>query len=221
MKKARVLLADDHSLFREGMTTLLNCQPDFSVVAEASDGLEAIEKARELRPDLVLMDIALPRCDCPEATRRIMADAPEVVILLLTVRELDERLFAAIKNGAQGYLLKSLHCWEIVDLLRDAMKGHVAITQALAGRMLEEFRRMSRPAARDTPEGKIMLTRQEGEVLRLVADGVADKEIAQALALSVHTVKSHMRDILAKLHQGHQHQAARPAAKEDSSVPPE
>jgi DNA-binding NarL/FixJ family response regulator len=221
MKKVRVLLADDHSLFREGMANILNGQPDFSVVGEASDGLEAIERAKELRPDLILMDIGMPRCDGLEATQRIKSEMPEVVIVMLTMRDEDEKLFAAIKNGAQGYLLKSIRSWDMVDLLRGAMKGNAAITQALAGRMLEEFRRVSHFAPQASPEEEIVLTRREQEVLSLVADGATDKEIAEALTLSVHTVKSHMRNILAKLHLSHRHEAARFALREGLITPPD
>jgi DNA-binding NarL/FixJ family response regulator len=221
MSQVRVLLADDHSLFREGMANILNGQPDFVVVGEASDGLEAIEKAKELRPDLILMDIGMPRCDGLEATQRIKGEMPEVVIVMLTMRDEDEKLFASIKNGAQGYLLKSIRSWDMVDLLRGAMKGNAAITQALAGRMLEEFRRVSQFAPQVPPEEEIVLTRREQEVLGLVADGATDKEIAEALTLSVHTVKSHMRNILAKLHLSHRHEAARFALREGLIAPPE
>jgi len=147
MGKTRVLLADDHSLFREGMCSILNAQPDFEVIGEASDGLEALVKARELMPDLILMDINMPGVDGLEATRRIKQELPSVTIVMLTVRDEDEKLFQAIKSGAQGYVLKSIRSWDLVNLLRGAMEGEAAITPAMAGRMLAEFRRLSqRPA---------------------------------------------------------------------------
>jgi DNA-binding NarL/FixJ family response regulator len=220
MNKVRVLLADDHSLFREGMANILNGQPDFEVVGEASNGLDAVEKALELRPDLILMDIGMPVFDGLEATRQIKQEMRNVVIVMLTMRDEDEKLFAALKNGAQGYLLKSIRSWDMVDLLRGAMKGNAAITQALAGRMLEEFLRLSQVAP-SVPMGvDIALTRREQDVLSLVADGATDKQIAESLTLSIHTVKSHMRNILAKLHLSHRHEAALYAVREGLISPP-
>ena len=220
MNKVRVLLADDHSLFREGMANILNGQPDFEVIGEASNGLDAVEKALELRPDLILMDIGMPIFDGLEATRQIKKEFPNVIIVMLTMRDEDEKLFAALKNGAQGYLLKSIRSWDMVDLLRGAMKGNAAITQALAGRMLEEFRRLSQVAPRAPSGVDIALTRREQDVLSLVADGATDKQIADSLTLSIHTVKSHMRNILAKLHLSHRHEAALYAVREGLISPP-
>jgi len=160
------LLADDHSLFREGLANILNAQPDFEVVGEAGDGLEAIIKAKELAPDLILMDITMPGCDGLEATQRIKRMLPAVTIVMLTVRDEDEKLFQAIRNGAQGYLLKSIRSWDMVELLRGAaVRGEAAITPALAGRMLEEFRRQgheSRPGVEEEPAA---LTLREQDVL--------------------------------------------------------
>jgi DNA-binding NarL/FixJ family response regulator len=143
MDKIRVLLADDHSLFREGLANILSAQPDFEVVGEAGDGLEVLVKARELVPDLIVMDITMPGCDGVEATRRIKAELAAVTIVMLTVRDEDENLFEAIKSGAQGYLLKSIRSRDLVNLLRGAVQGEAAITPTLGGRMLEEFRRLS------------------------------------------------------------------------------
>jgi DNA-binding NarL/FixJ family response regulator len=208
MDRIRVLLADDHALFREGLAGIISAQPDFEVVGEAGDGLEALVKARELVPDLILMDIGMPGCDGLEATRRIKQKLPAVTIVMLTVRDEEEKLFEAIKNGAQGYLLKNMRSQEILALLRGAVQGEAAITPALAGRMLEEFRRLSQETPW-APEEEAALTRRELEVLGLVAEGAADKEIAEALCISLHTVKSHMRNILAKLHVSGRSEAAR------------
>jgi DNA-binding NarL/FixJ family response regulator len=209
MARIRVLLADDHALFREGLAGIIAAQPDFEVVGEAGDGLEASVKAQELVPDLILMDIGMPGCDGLEATRRIKQELPAVTIVMLTVRDEEEKLFEAIKNGAQGYLLKNMRSQEILALLRGAVQGEAAITPALAGRMLEEFRRLSREAPWAPEEEDAALTRRELEVLGLVAEGATDKEIAESLCISLHTVKSHMRNILAKLHVSGRSEAAR------------
>jgi DNA-binding NarL/FixJ family response regulator len=208
MERIQVLLADDHILFREGLVGIIAAQPDFEVVGEAGDGLEAIVKARELVPDLILMDIGMPGCDGLEATRQIKRELPAVTIVMLTVRDEEEKLFQAIKNGAHGYLLKNVQAQDMLELLRGAVRGEAAITPPLAGRMLEEFRRLSRETAWALEEEIGSLTPREQEVLSLVAEGATDKDIAEALCVSLHTVKSHMRNILAKLHVGSRHEAA-------------
>jgi DNA-binding NarL/FixJ family response regulator len=214
MKKIRVLLADDHHLFREGLANILNAQPDFDVVGEANDGLEVLVKARKLNPDLILMDVGMPGCDGVEATQRVKEELPHVTIVMLTVRNENEKLFEAIKSGAQGYLLKSIRSKELLSMLRGAVRGEAAITPALGGRMLEEFRRLSHQA-RQVPEEEVAtLTGREQEVLSLVAQGATDQEIAEALVISIHTVKSHMRNILSKLHLGQRHEAAQYALRE-------
>ena len=200
MPKIRVLLADDHHLFREGLANILTAQPDFEVVGEASDGLEATVKANQLSPDLILMDVTMPVCDGLEATQRIKKDLPDVTIVMLTVNDDSEKLFEAIRNGAQGYLLKSISSNEMLALVRGAVNGEAAITPILGGRMLEEFRRVSKRAVDIPAENSVSLTMREQEVLGLVAEGKTNKEIAQSLNVSIHTVKSHMRKILAKLH---------------------
>jgi two-component system nitrate/nitrite response regulator NarL len=220
MAKIRVLLADDHALFREGLTNILNAQPDFEVVGEASDGLEVIVKAADLIPDLILMDVSMPGCDGLEATQKIKKQQVNTTIVILTVRDEDEKLFDAIKSGAQGYILKSVRSHQLVDMLRGAMRGEAAITSALGGRMLEEFRRLSHRPAPAPEDEVITLTTREQDVLSLVAEGQSDKEIAQTLSLSIHTVKSHMRNILSKLHLSHRHQAALYAMREGLISPP-
>ena len=209
MDQIRILLADDHDLFREGLAGIIAAQPDMLVVGEASDGLEAIVKARELKPDLILMDIQMPGCDGLEATRQIKKELPEATVVMLTVRDEDEKLFGALKNGAQGYLLKNIRSVDMLEMLRGALRGEAAISPALAGRMLKEFRRLSRLAPQES-EGEILaLTQREQEVLGLVATGASDKEIADALFISLNTVKSHVRNILAKLEVNSRREAAR------------
>jgi DNA-binding NarL/FixJ family response regulator len=188
----------------------LSTHSDIEVVGEASDGVEAIVKARDLKPDLILMDILMPGVDGLEATKQIKQELPETIIVILTVRDEQDNLFEAIKNGAQGYLLKNISSKEILKFIRGAVAGEAAITPALAGKMLEEFRRLSVASPLDDDE-YVDLTRRELEVLGLVAVGAADKEIGTQLSISVHTVKSHMRNILAKLHVGTRREAARVA----------
>lgn len=221
MDRIRVLLADDHTLFREGLAGILAAQPDFEVVAEAGDGVEALVKTRELAPDLILMDIGMPGCDGLEATWHIKQEFPSATIVILTVRDEEEKLFEAIRNGAQGYLLKSIRSKEMLDLLRGAVRGEAAISAALAGRMLEEFRRLTRQANGFRQEEAMTLTHREQEVLGLVAEGAADKEIADNLSLSLNTVKSHMRNILAKLHVSSRHEAARLVHSKGRAARPE
>jgi DNA-binding NarL/FixJ family response regulator len=219
MGKIRVLLADDHHLFREGLAKILNSQADFEAVGEAKDGLEAQVKARELTPDLILMDVGMPICDGLEATRQIKQELPEVTIVMLTIGDEDEKLFRAIRNGAQGYLLKNIRREEMLSLLRGAMQGEAAITPALGGRMLEEFRRIGRQASEAEEEKQALLSAREQEVLVLVAAGAANREIADKLDISVHTVKSHMRKILAKLQLSSRREAASFAQRE-GLIPP-
>jgi two-component system, NarL family, nitrate/nitrite response regulator NarL len=207
MTPTRVMLVDDHQLFREGLANILNNQPDFEVVAEAGDGLEAQIKARRLKPDLILMDVIMPGCDGLEATQRIKQELPNTTIVMLTVREEDENLFQAIRNGAQGYLIKTIRSNEMLEMLRGAIHGEAAITPVLGGRLLEEFRRVSQRASQD-PQELEALTHREQEILSLVAAGNTNTEIAASLQVSIHTVKTHMRKILAKLHRERRHEAA-------------
>ena len=206
----RLLVVDDHPLFRKGAVYMLNAQPDIEVVGEASDGNEALQKARELMPDLILMDITMPNCDGLEATRRIMEEMPYVKIVMLTVSDDDQDLFEAIKWGAQGYLLKNLEPEELTDMLRGVFHGEAPISRTTASRILREFSRRARgegPNIRD-------LTPRETEILRLVAKGASNREIAQALVISLHTVKNHLRNIMDKLHMQSRVEAAVFAARE-------
>jgi DNA-binding NarL/FixJ family response regulator len=209
MAKTRVMLADDHALFREGLAGILSSQPDMEVVGEASDGLEAIVKALELQPDLILMDIQMPGCDGLEATLKIKEKLPETTIVVLTVKDDEEKLFEAIKNGAQGYLLKNSRSLEVLEMLRGALHGEAAISPIMAGKMLDEFRRLSQMEPIGESEETTDLTRREQEVLVLVAQGLTDKEIASRLSISLYTVKSHLRNILSKLQVSSRRQAAK------------
>ncbi len=215
MSCARILLADDHELFREGLASLINAQPDLKVVGHASDGLEALLLARDLRPDLIVMDIQMPVCDGLEATRLIRAVWPEARIVILTVHDEDEKLFEAIRAGATGYILKNTNSAAFLRDVRGALAGEAALPPKLAARLLQEFARLParRPASDLPPSDSSDLTHREREVLDLIAAGASNKEIAAQLSLSLHTVKSHVRSILNKLHAVNRRQAARLAAQ--------
>jgi DNA-binding NarL/FixJ family response regulator len=215
--RARILLSDDHELFRNGLSTLINAQSDMKVVGEAADGFEALSLARELGPDLILMDINMPVCDGLEATRLIRA-APEVSdvrIVILTIHDEEQRLFEAIKAGANGYLLKGASTKDFLRGVRGALAGGAILPPKLAVRLLEEYTRLAaRPEPESSSEDEPDLTFREREVLYLIAKGGTDREIANQLSLSVHTVKSHVRKILSKLHADNRRQAAKLARRQ-------
>ena len=210
MERANILLVDDHELFREGLEAILGAQSDMQIVGVANDGLEALVKARELKPDLILMDVQMPGMDGLEATRRIKQILPETIIVMLTVRNDDEKLFEALKNGAQGYLLKDIRSQEMLTMLRGALRGEAALSPSLAGRVLTEFRRLSR-SSRLGDEEDANLTEREQQVLLHVSHGAPDKEIAETLNISLNTVKTHIRNILAKLQVNTRREAAKVA----------
>ena len=212
MSRARLILADDHDLFREGLAGLINTQPDLTVAGQAGDGLEALTLARDARPDLIIMDINMPICDGLEATRLIRAEWPEARIVMLTVHDEDEKLFEAIKAGAQGYMLKNLHSADFLRGVRNVLNGEAVLPPRLAARLLTEFARLSAQLAaapQESGDETFGLTAREKEVLDLIATGATDKEIAAQLALSLHTVKSHVRSILSKTHAINRRQAAK------------
>ncbi len=188
----RVLLADDHALVRAGIASLLKAS-GVEVVAEAGDGDEAITYARQLRPDLIFMDIRMPRRNGLEATKAIKAELPEIKVVMLTVSDEDADLFEAIKSGAEGYLLKNLRESEFTDVLARIASDEPILSPPLARKLLREFARLKESSS----EG---LTKREMDVLGLVARGATNKEIAAELYVSTSTVDFHMRNILAKLH---------------------
>lgn len=205
MSRWRLLLADDHELFRAGLAGLINSQPDLRVVGQASDGFEALTLARDLRPALLVMDVSMPICNGVEAVRLIRA-TPELAdlrIVMLTIHDDDEHLFAAIRAGANGYLLKNTNSAEFLRGVRAALAGEAILPPKLAARLMDEFARLASqpaPAAATGDASDQELTWREREVLQLIATGASDSEIADQLTLSIHTVKTHVRHILAKLH---------------------
>jgi DNA-binding NarL/FixJ family response regulator len=198
----RILLADDHALFRDGVASLLTAW-GYEVVGQVADGDAAVAAASAVRPDLVLMDVSMPGGGGLDATRRLAIAAPGVAIVMLTASEDIDDLFAAIKAGARGYLLKNLESAELRGMLHAIERGEAAITPAIAGRILTELARPE-PVAAPPPGGgrpdPDRLTDREMDVLRLVVAGMRNKEIAADLGISENTAKFHLRNILDKLH---------------------
>jgi DNA-binding NarL/FixJ family response regulator len=221
MEALEVLLVDDHVLFREGVASLLASRQGVKVVGEAGDGYEAIEKARETTPDVILMDVHMPRCSGLEAVRVIKRETPNVKIVMLTVDEHDETLFEAIKSGAQGYLLKKLNRQHLFDMLATAARGEVALSPGMMAKILAEFQHPT-TEPNQTGEAREELTPREMDVLKLVVRGATNREIADDLNITENTVKKHLQSILSKLHLQNRIQAAVYAVREgllkDSSL---
>ena len=172
----RILLVDDQALFRRALATLIGDQPDFQIVGEAENGLQAVEMAHQLQPDLVCMDVEMPVMTGVEATRRIRDELPAIKVVILSVSEADDHVFDAIKYGAHGYLLKDLRPEQLYDLLRAVMRNETALSPAIAGRLLREFREHSdrRHVTTAEPAGPD-LTQREIQILQLVAEGLSNK----------------------------------------------
>jgi DNA-binding NarL/FixJ family response regulator len=194
----RVLLADDQRLVRAGFRMILKAEPDIEVVGEAEDGLAVVEAARELRPDVVLMDIRMPIADGLEATRRIIAGpAPRPRVLVLTTFDLDEYVYEALRAGASGFLLKDTPEDQLIAAIRVAADGGAIFSPSVTCRLIEQISKRARP--RESPAALSELTPRELEVLQLVARGLSNAEVARELVVSEHTAKSHVARILAKL----------------------
>jgi DNA-binding NarL/FixJ family response regulator len=197
----RALIVDDHALFRRGLEMVLAAEDDIELVGEASDGAEAVEKAAESLPDIVLMDIRMPKSSGIEACRAMKEAAPSSKIVMLTISDEEEDLFEAIRAGASGYLLKDIPLDEVSDVVRAVHDGQSLINPSMAGKLLSEFATLAKrddsERAQQLPAPK--LTDREMQVLKLVARGMNNRDIAKELFISENTVKNHVRNILEKL----------------------
>jgi two-component system NarL family response regulator len=196
------MIVDDHALFRRGLEMVLNSEPDIELVSEASDGAEAVEKAGETLPDVVLMDIRMPRSSGIEACRALKDVVPSAKIVMLTISDEEGDLFEAIRAGASGYLLKDIPLDEVADTVRAVDGGQSLINPSMAGKLLTEFATLARREAASEPPQQVpapKLTDREMQVLKLIARGMNNRDIAKELFISENTVKNHVRNILEKL----------------------
>jgi len=208
-KRIRVLVVEDHVVVREGLCALISARPDMEVVGQASDGVEAVHQARSLQPDVILMDLLMPRKSGVEATCEIKAENPEARILILTSFAEEQKVFQAIKAGAMGYLIKDSSSQDLVQSIRQVHRGELSLSHAMA---LKVARELGRPPG--TPRATHPLTERELGVLKLVAQGRSNPEIARALTISERTVTTHVSHILTKLHLANRTQAALYAIRE-------
>ncbi|HJR24242.1 MAG TPA: response regulator transcription factor [Acidimicrobiales bacterium] len=200
MDPIRVVICDDHALFRRGLSMVLEAEEGIEVVGEAEDGEAVVRTVEELAPDVVLMDVRMPKLSGIEATRAIAEAAPSTRIVMLTVSDEEEDLYEAIKAGAAGYLLKEISIEEVAEAIRSVVSGQSLITPSMASKLLAEFSNLSKKAEARQAVPTPQLTSRELEVLKLVAQGMSNKEIAAELYISENTVKNHVRNILEKLH---------------------
>lgn len=208
MPPIRVLIVDDHTLFRKGVAGILEDQKGIKVVGEAGDGEEGIRLARDLEPDVILMDVKMPRRTGIQATQIIREAVPKAQIIMLTVSEEDQDLFSAVKAGARGYLPKNMEPEQLIKAIQLVAKGEAVVPHAMASKLLAEFSHIAHRV--DDPQASKLkpLTPREKEILQVLSRGDSNKEIGNALCISEHTVKIHLKNILKKLHMNNRIQAA-------------
>jgi DNA-binding NarL/FixJ family response regulator len=222
-QRIRLLIVDDQEIVRNGLSLILGAQPDFVIVGQAGDGDLAENAALELRPDVVLMDIKMPRRSGIQATRAIRKALPDTHVILLTTYDVDDWVFEGIRAGANGYLLKDTGTEQLVDVIRAVHRGESVLDATLAGRVMDEFRRLSAGASASPPaaapssgaDGEVLeaLSERESEVLQLIAQGLNNREIAAKLFLSEGTVRNYVSAVLSKLHAQDRTQAVIKAAQ--------
>lgn len=195
MASIRLLIVDNHTLFRQGLVSLLQSEPGYTVIGEASSGEEALYLVPELRPDVVLMDVKMPGIGGVEATRRLLEANPEARVLMLTVSEDEENLLAAIQVGARGYILKNADAGELFEAIQRVHAGEAMLSPAMTLRLLQTLQSGGIP----TPPPELPLTSREQDVFHLLAQGASNRQIAEALMITENTVKTHVRNILEKL----------------------
>jgi NarL family two-component system response regulator LiaR len=208
-EQVRVLIVDDHTIVRRGLQVLIRSEPGMEVVGEAEDGIEALSKVRTLQPDVILMDLVMPRKDGLEAIAEIKQEYPDAKILVLTSFAEDDKVFPAIKKGALGYLLKDSSPHELLQAIRDVHRGESSLHPTIARKLIHEI---SQPS--DLPLAEEPLTEREVEVIRLMAQGLSNDEIGERLFIAGRTVRTHVSSILAKLHLANRTQAALYAVRE-------
>lgn len=206
-KTIRILVADDHPVVRDGLVAILGTQPDFQIVGEAGDGVQAVSHALELRPDVVLLDLEMPEMDGLQAIQALRAQAPEVKVIVFTAYDTDERILGAVQAGARGYLLKGAPRLEIFNAIRVVSQGGSLLQPVIASRLLQQIGPGAGPAAPT-------LTAREMEVLQLVSLGKTNKQVAAALVITERTVKFHLSSILRKLGAENRTEALRLAAQQ-------
>ena len=198
VKPLRILIADDHEVVRQGVRTILESQPGWSVVAEAQNGLDAVEQAQKARPEIALLDISMPELNGLEATKQILKLLPETQILILTMHESDELVREVLSAGARGYVLKTDAKRDLVNAVRSLSEGRPFFTSKVAEMVLEGYRQKSSPAGTEIPTGD-RLTSRERQIVQLMAEGKTSKEIATALDISVKTAETHRANVMRKL----------------------
>jgi two-component system response regulator NreC len=200
--KIRILIADDHTIFRSGLRLLLTSEEDYEVIGEAENGEQAVELAAQLRPDVILMDIGMPGLNGYEATKRIKDQQPEVSILVLTMHRSEEYFFQMLEAGASGYVLKGAETNELIRAVRTVASGEVFLYPTMASRLVEEYLRERSSA--ELASGR--LTPRESQILQMIADGYANKEIAEKLVVSPSTIHSHLTNLMQKLNLSKRHE---------------
>jgi DNA-binding NarL/FixJ family response regulator len=210
MEKIRIILAEDHKVVRESIRDLLAKEEDLQIVGEAGDGLQAVELVNKLKPDVIVLDVNMPRLNGIEATKRIKAEQPQVKILILTAYDYDQYIFALLEAGAAGYMLKDISSRELINAIRAVHKGDNVLHPAVALKVMQRFRN---PGKAGLGQGTEQLTDRELEVLKLAAKGKSNREIAEALVLSVRTIEAHLGNIFNKLGVGSRTEAVIMALK--------